>query len=548
MARKSGKAAAVSSVPEKGGMKLWRAAMYVRLSVEWRGFHGDSLETQRQIMEAYLALCPDIELAGIYTDNGATGQNFEREAFQRMLSDIEKGLIDCVIVKDLSRLGRNVVDTGFYLEKYFPLRHVRFIAVNDQYDSEKASNGDSHIAVPLKNMINEAVALDISRKVRSSTRQSMLRGEFVGARPPYGYRKDPDNCHKLLVDETTAPVVKQIFAWTLDGTPKAVIVKRLNESGVLSPGKHLASVGLITNERLIGSGLWNSVAVERILSDEVYTGDMVQGKTQSHRRKQTPAEAENWIAVRGTHEAIIDRDTFEKARNLLSRVKERHKGFQKTPYTENILRGRIFCGCCGRHMNRRRQNGKTYVYYCIANDRVAKGSCAANSRIREDRLFDTILKIVRKEAEVILGNELYRKEADKRVAERKAAIERRIAELRQETERNRVFMTGLYENFVGGVLTSTEYHEMKRGYETRMETAVQTVRDLMRERYELEEQLERYVSLAEKLEALTPDSVVTAQLVDRLIDRVTVSGTTEISIDFTFQSGFERLHEVMRNG
>lgn len=168
MARKSRKnLVAAPTQPETKGMKLWRAALYIRLSVEFNGKRGDSLETQRQIMEAYLALCPDIEVIDIYTDNGTTGRTFERPAFEKMLADVETGKIDCIVVKDLSRLGRNTIDTGYYIEKYFPIHHVRFIAVNDQYDSEGEDNNGSHIIVPLKNMINEAYAADISKKVKS---------------------------------------------------------------------------------------------------------------------------------------------------------------------------------------------------------------------------------------------------------------------------------------------------------------------------------------------------------------------------------------------
>ena len=310
MARKSRKGALAQAQAAPSGMKVWRAALYIRLSVEFNGKRGDSLETQRQIMEAYLALCPDIEIVATYTDNGITGQTFEREGFQKMLMDIEAGKINCVVVKDLSRLGRNSIDTGYYIEKYFPLHQVRFIAVNDQYDSENTDNSGSHIIVPLKNMINEAVALDLSKKVRSQAHQAMKDGDYIGARPPYGYKKSPENCHKLLVNEETAPVVRQIFEWAAEGVALNVIVKRLNEAGILTPGFYLASIGLITNKKLMGSGKWQTWSVSKILADEVYTGDMVQGKSTSIRRKQVLTKPEDWIVVRGTHEPIISRDLF----------------------------------------------------------------------------------------------------------------------------------------------------------------------------------------------------------------------------------------------
>ena len=182
MARKSRKNIEVLPPSQTPGVKVWRAGLYIRLSVEFNGNRGDSLETQKQIMEAHLALCPDIEVVEVYTDNGISGQTFARPAFQQMLEDIEAQKIDCVVVKDLSRLGRSAIDTGYFLEKYFPFHGVRFLAINDQYDSEHIDNGTGQIALPLKNLMNEAYALDISRKVRAQQAQAMQAGEFVGSR------------------------------------------------------------------------------------------------------------------------------------------------------------------------------------------------------------------------------------------------------------------------------------------------------------------------------------------------------------------------------
>ena len=285
MARKSRKNTAQTPAV-KTGMKVWKAALYIRLSVEFNGQRGDSLETQKKIMESFAALHPDIQVSGIYTDNGITGRTFERAAFQQMLADVEAGKINCIIVKDLSRLGRSTIDTGYYIEKYFPVRQVRFIAVNDQYDSEADQNSGEHIILPFKNMVNEAYAADISRKVRSQTRQSMKSGDYVGARPPYGYRKDPENCHKLIVNEETAPAVRDIFQWAADGVSLNRIATRLNEQGIITPGFYLVKCGLIKPSRLMGSGNWQTWTITKILADEVYVGDMVQGKRENKRRLQ----------------------------------------------------------------------------------------------------------------------------------------------------------------------------------------------------------------------------------------------------------------------
>lgn len=549
MARKSRKDAAALAAPKKAAMKIWRAALYIRLSVEFNGKRGDSLETQRQIMEAYIALCPDIEIAEIYTDNGTTGRTFEREAFQRMLADVEAGRINCIVVKDLSRLGRNTIDTGYYIEKYFPLHGVRFIAVNDQFDSEDSEKSGNHLIVPLKNMINEAYAADISKKVRAQQNQAMRDGEFVGARPPYGYRKDPDNCHRLLVNEDTATIVLQIFQWTLDGVPLNVIVKRLNEGGVMTPGYYHASCGLFSyDNKLAGSGKWQTWTVGKILADQVYTGDMVQGKHTNIGHKQVVTKPEDWIVVRNTHEPLVSREVFAKAQAIREKAAQRGKSpAKKIPYTENILRGRVFCGCCGKNLHRQRHQCGYYVYHCISNDRIGKGACEAKVYVREPDLFNAILTIIRQKAEVVMGEALRLKRCDGKIAAQKAQVDQEIAELGREMQKYKALRAGLYESFVKGILTRAEYLEMQEDYSQKISGAVERVQQLQTRQSELERQVQRYTSMADKLAAVDKDTALSSLLVDQLIERVTVNGPDDVSIDFAFESDFERVMEVLGN-
>lgn len=545
MARKSRKNPAVQEKTAHAEMKVWKAALYIRLSVEFNGRRGDSLETQQQIMEAYLALCPDIEIAAVYTDNGTTGRTFEREAFQQMLDDVERGKINCIVVKDLSRLGRNAIDSGYYIEKYFPLHQVRFIAVNDQYDSENKENSGNHLIVPLKNMINEAYAADISKKVKAQQRQAMQDGAFVGSRPPYGYKKAPDNCHKLLVNEDTAPVVRQIFQWTADGVSLNDVVKRLNGNGYPSPGHYLMQTGVITNKRLAGSGKWQTWTVSKILADEVYTGDMVQGKTKTVGHRQIPTDRSEWIIVRGTHEQLITRELFDKAQAVRENAAAKYSQTETVPYTENILRGRIFCGRCGKNLHRQRSRG-IYSYRCIANDRMGIKYCAGGvTYLSEAQLFDAILTITRKHAEVVIGTHLRLKQQDYKITAKKAAVKAEISKLQQETERNRVFLTSLYENFVTGVLTGMEYHEMKADYSQKIENAVLRVQQLQNEQKTLDKQMERYADIAGRLAEIGSDTKLSARLVDLVIERVTVNSANDIDVKFKFESGFEQLMEVL---
>ena len=539
MARKSRKNIAV--VEEAPAIKVWRAALYIRLSVEFNGKRGDSLETQRQIMEAYVTLCPDIEVAEIYIDNGISGQTFERAAFQHLLNDIEAGKIDCVVVKDLSRLGRNTLDTGYYIEKYFPLHQVRFIAVNDQYDSEDGENSANHMIVPLKNMINEAYAADISRKVAAQQRQAMRDGEFVGSRPPYGYRKDPDNCHHLLVNEDTAPTVRQIFQWAAEGVALNDMVKRLNEAKVPTPGHYLASVGLITNQRLMGSGKWQTWTVGKILEAEVYTGDMVQGKSRTVGRKQVSTAPMDWIVVRDTHEALVSREMFELVQAVRQNAAVKYTVTEKKPYTENILQGRVFCGCCGKNLHRQKSHGR-YFYRCITNDRLGKDACPGDIRyLKEADLFDTILIVIRQKAGAVMGSGLYLKRQDSKIAAKKAAVDREIDQLRGETEKNQALLKGLYENFVTGILTRAEYLELKEDYSGKVRTAVERVRELQAQQSELEALVKDCASLADKLAAAEKDKALTARLVEQVIERITVSGPGDVAIQFRFEDSFLRL-------
>lgn len=547
MARKNRKGVSAPEQPKKDYMKIWRTALYIRLSVEFNGKRGDSLETQRQIMEAYAALCPDLEIVEVYTDNGITGRTFEREAFQRMLADVDAGKINCIMVKDLSRLGRNTIDTGYYIEKYFPLHRVRFIAVNDQFDSEDSENSGNHLIVPLKNMINEAYAADISKKVRAQQNQAMRDGEFVGARPPYGYRKDPDNCHRLLVNEDTAPIVRQIFQWTVDGVALNVIVKRLNEQGVMTPGYYLASIGLITSKKLMGSGKWQTWTVGKILADEVYTGDMVQGKHTNVGHKQVVTKPVDWIVVRNTHEPLVSREVFAKAQAVREQMASKYTRTMKVPYSENILRGRVFCAHCGKNLHRQRSHGR-YFYRCISNDRMGEGSCTGGIiHLPEPDLFDAILTIIRQKAEVVMGEALRLKRCDNKIATQKAQVDQEIAELGRQTQKNKTIRAGLYENFVKGILTRAEYLEMQEDYSQKISGAVERVQQLQTRQSELERQMECCTSMADKLAAVDKDTALSALLVNQLIERVTVNGPDDVSIDFSFEGGFERVMEVLGN-
>lgn len=517
-------------------------ALYIRLSVEDNKKRGCSVENQKLVLNDFLADKPDFVVYDTYIDNGATGTNFHRPGFQQMLSDIEAGHIDCVIVKDLSRLGRNSIDTGYYIEQYFHTHNVRFIAVTDQFDTADPGSLHSGIMLPLKNMINEAYALDIGRKIKAQARQAMKDGDYIGARAPYGYRKDPDNCHKLLIDEDTAPVVRQIFEWAHGHVALNRIVRNLNEMGITAPSHYKKSTGEITSPGLIGSGKWQTRTVMKILESEVYTGDLVQGKTKIVDHQQVKAGEDNLIIARRTHEPIISYELFTAVQEYRKQICEESRAVPKRPYTPNIFKGKVFCADCGRSLHRQRAERKkgpdVYWFHCLTNSRVAKDSCKG-VMMQETELIATVTAILEKELSVALGMSLPLFQLEAKQKKDKDRLKTQMSARRQETEKKRRLIRGLYENFVQGILTNEEYFELKTAYEESIGTLSGEIEALEKDMDALDSRLVRYRSMEKDAKSLAQDHALTAELIDRLIERIEIDHERNIHVTFRFKSEFQ---------
>ncbi len=517
-------------------------ALYIRLSVEDNKKRGCSVENQKLVLNDFLADKPDFVVYDTYIDNGATGTNFHRPGFQQMLSDIEAGHIDCVIVKDLSRLGRNSIDTGYYIEQYFHTHNVRFIAVTDQFDTADPGSLHSGIMLPLKNMINEAYALDIGRKIKAQARQAMKDGDYIGARAPYGYRKDPDNCHKLLIDEDTAPVVRQIFEWAHGHVALNRIVRNLNEMGITAPSHYKKSTGEITSPGLIGSGKWQTRTVMKILESEVYTGDLVQGKTKIVDHQQVKAGEDNLIIARRTHEPIISYELFTAVQEYRKQICEESRAVPKRPYTPNIFKGKVFCADCGRSLHRQRAERKkgpdVYWFHCLTNSRVAKDSCKG-VMMQETELIATVTAILEKELSVALGMSLPLFQLEAKQKKDKDRLKTQMSARRQETEKKRRLIRGLYENFVQGILTNEEYFELKADYEESIRTLSGEIEALEKDMDALDSRLVRCRAMEKDAKSLTQDHALTAELIDRLIERIEIDHERNIHVTFRFKSEFQ---------
>lgn len=539
MARKSRKQA---TAPMPAPSLYVHVALYIRLSVEDNKKRGCSVENQKLVLNDFLADKPDFVVYDTYIDNGATGTNFHRPGLQQMLSDIEAGHIDCVIVKDLSRLGRNSIDTGYYIEQYFHTYNVRFIAVTDQFDTADPGSLHSGIMLPLKNMINEAYALDIGRKIKAQARQAMKDGDYIGARAPYGYRKDPDNCHKLLIDEDTAPVVRQIFEWAHEHVALNRIVRNLNEMGITAPSHYKKSTGEITSPGLIGSGKWQTRTVMKILESEVYTGDLVQGKTKIVDHQQVKAGEDNLIIAKSTHEPIISYELFTAVQEYRKQICEESRTVPKRPYTPNIFKGKVFCADCGRSLHRQRAERKkgpdVYWFHCLTNSRVAKDSCKG-VMMQETEFIATVTAILEKELSVALGMSLPLFQLEAKQKKDKDRLKTQMSARRQETEKKRRLIRGLYENFVQGILTNEEYFELKTAYEESICTLSGEIETLEKDMDALDSRLVRYRSMEKDAKSLAQDHALTSELIDRLIERIEIDHERNIHVTFRFKSEFQ---------
>lgn len=309
------------AVPEapKPAQRIYRAAGYARLSVEDSGKPcADTIENQKELVREYIESQPDMQFVGLYCDNGQTGTNFVRPGFEKLLNDIRIGKIDCIVVKDLSRFGRNYRETGNYLERIFPFLDVRFVAIADSFDTLDAERSGNSYIIPLKNIMNEVYSRDISRKIGTALAVKQRKGEFIGSWAAYGYQKCRDDPHRLEPDAETAPVVQKIFRWRLSGISYIQIARKLNGQGVPSPSRYHYLKGDTKSDRY-ANAVWGPPIIKRILSNEVYLGHMVQGCRREsfyEGKKQQTLPVSEWLIVHNTHEPIIDEETFRAVQKI----------------------------------------------------------------------------------------------------------------------------------------------------------------------------------------------------------------------------------------
>lgn len=434
MARKSRKQIqVVNRFPTESPMTVG----YARLSVNDR-VENQSIENQKKLISLW-AKQHELPISKFYVDIGYSSSTFQRPAFQQLIQDISTGKIECVIVKDLSRVGRDHITVGYYIEEFFPLKNVRFVSVTDQFDTingltDQSSPKRSQIRIPLTNVFNEQAATDIKKKTAFALDIKAQRGIFIGPRAPFGYQKSEEKFGQIVADPEAAAIVQDIFKLFVDGMGITAIVRYLNENNIPTPIQYARSKELAGNY-YDGNGSWNSRSVKYILTNRTYTGVLVQGKEKR--------------VVAGTHEPLVDVKTFDMIQKQLQ-SKTFHLS-DSSQGTENILKGKVTCGCCGRKMQRKRgtNHADWYFFTCNTNNRLGAGKCTG-MYVREEDIFSAIYHQLK---QYIQEHFITSLQYDEEIAQLKAKLNAQVEFRRTIAENPAMY----YEQYVLGEISLDEF-------------------------------------------------------------------------------------------
>lgn len=530
--------------------KKYQAALYIRLSKEdGDKAESNSVSNQRELIYSYLQNKEEIQVCEEKIDDGYSGVGFDRPALRSMLEDIKQRKINCVIVKDLSRFGRNYIETGRYIQQIFPFMGVRFIAINDHYDSEQADSQTDHIILPFKNLMNDSYSRDISIKVRSQIEVRQKRGDYIGSFPVYGYFRDQERKGGLVIDHTAAEVVREIFDMRIRGYNNRRIADYLNEHGIPSPMEYkmLLHWRYTTSFKLEPQAKWSPIAVERVLKNEIYTGVMVQGKERTLNykiKKRIKVNQEDWIRVPDTHEAIISKEDFAIVQKLmLCDTRTAPSGRQLY-----LFSGLLRCGGCGGNMVRKKiwSAGNEYCYYICSNHKNDKSVCSSH-RIREDFLHKAVLEMLKAHLALVSTlDEL--KDMIEKLPLQEEEVQKRCRQLkdrRTELVRYQKLKISVYEDYKEDLLTKKEYLEMKEDYELCCKRLEEAVATLEREVSSLVREKGLHSPWIERLKDQGNISELDRGLLAMTVEEIIVTDAQHITVHFQYRDEFAMIRQVL---
>ena len=550
MARKSRKNVMLqenTALPDKEKKVLFKAGLYARLSHEKEeNIERGTIETQMELMKNYVKDHEDIVIEEEYYDASFTGTNFERPDFKRMLEDAKTGRINCIIVKDLSRLGRNYVEMGNYIERVFPFLNVRFIAVTDDFDSFRPG---TDLMMPLKNIVNEFYAKDISKKVSTAHRRKWTTDEYMCGFAPYGYLKSKTEKNRIVVDEATAGNVRLIYKLFLEGKGYTPIAKYLNEQGIMSPLMYLKSLGYQQNVKT--NGVWTKTTVKSILTNQAYIGSAVHGKVVIEKYNNIPLHATDpseWVIVKNTYEPLVDKEPFEKAQERVKKISDAYfaKEFTKHPPNEkNLLKGKIVCGDCGKGMRLSPRTKKSYVYFCGTFSDGINPACSRHKIDQED-INKAVFAQISNHMRCCIDALRVIRELNARSSGLKKydVYEKAITRQRRELEKvNRKF-SELYGDYSEHLINESEYLTLKQQYLLKSEALKKEIDNLLvsqnlySKNYKIDEDWENLINKYLKCRKLNKE------LADAFVDKVQVFEDGRISVNLVYDDCLEELLQV----
>lgn len=553
MARRSKKNfSAITKKASDSAAPKYLTGIYARLSVEDNGYKTkDSIENQIAFLKEFTEnKAEEFQLIQIYIDNGTTGTHFERENWNILLDDIKNGVINCIIVKDFSRIGRNYIEVGNYLEKIFPFLGVRIVSINDNFDSKNQSFQSDMLIHSLTNIVNEYYARDISKKVTQTKRTMQKKGEFASGVLPYGYKKSETDRKKLEVDPECAEIVQKIFSWRVSGKGCGQIANYLNTLVLPSPGLYRYMNGCNAFKRSQNTK-WKSKHIAGILTNPVYLGHMVQGKTKRSYFEQNGKlrflPKEDWIIVKNTHQALITQQQFDIAAKMAEISSQRHleqmEVHANIPHKENPLRKKTYCGQCGRLLTRRNRvkNGiRDYCYFCNSPSIKVNASCI-NTHIHEVPFMETVMQSVDWQL-CLLGtwqNQWSQQKDDISFKDNRCSILSEKQELKEKISFLKKKKQELYTDMKEGRLSLDDFGAKRNSLTNerlKYEETLNQIQDYEKTEKEVADFVDKYPQ--DMLEIKNDNLPV--DLIDHLIEKITIVSPERIEITYAFSDSIKK--------
>lgn len=544
----------------KGSSKLMPTGLYLRISGE-EAAKGEKLNNQRDLLLSFVKKQNDLKIVDIYSDNGESGTNFDRPEWNRLMEDVKKKRISCIVVKDLSRFGRNYIETGNYLEMVFPVLKVRFIAVNDNYDSQQLeSSALQPLDTMIKGIVNEAYAKDISRKIFTAKEIQRKNGLYYGNVPPYGYCKDPADPHHLIVNQETAPTVRQIFQWKLEGMGNFQIARLLNERSIAAPMRYQFLAGAVKAPRYENS-IWQGITVKVILSNRTYTGDLAMGKKRKNLSKNLPKSRnipyEDWVITENTHEAIVSRELFFEVQRICMQELEKNRASRychsDIDSPDDIFAGLVYSGSTGLKMYRTRnyyeKHGMKYRYTTVSQRDADYSKCSIIS-IKEEQLQETLVCLLKKQMELALelNDYLDTVQEHQTVISRKEALEKQIKELAARHKELISMQSDLYLHYSEGLLTREKYLAQKEEYRLERLSSESQLAELKSALERLKIRFSPHNPYIRLLLEFYEGDFLSKDLLHRLIDKIYVYDSKTLEVVFKYRDEIEPILKFRESG